>query len=102
MDKWAVPCGAVLFLRLQKGPRHSDFSRGPFVPNARKNYYSLAVSTHFWSRSKFNSVANIDPLMANDGSLKLPQQDGLDLGLFVGGRHNYKNNNLVQGKQTVR
>ena len=40
--------------------------------------------------------------MANDGSLKLSQQGGFDLGLFVGGRHHYKNNNLVQGKQTVR
>ena len=26
MGKWAVPCGAILFLRLQKGPRCSDFS----------------------------------------------------------------------------
>ena len=40
--------------------------------------------------------------MANDGSLKLSQQGGFDLGLFVEGRHTYKNNNLVQGKQTVR
>ena len=39
--------------------------------------------------------------MANDGALESSQQREFDLGLLAGGRHNYKNNNLVQGKQTV-
>ena len=26
MGKWPLPCRAILFLGLQKGPRHSDFS----------------------------------------------------------------------------
>ena len=33
MRKWGVPCGAILFLRLQKGPRRRDFSGGPFDTN---------------------------------------------------------------------
>ena len=33
MGKWHVPCGAILFLGLQKGPRRSDFSGGPFATN---------------------------------------------------------------------
>ena len=38
--------------------------------NFRENDYNSAVNTHFWARSKFNSIANFDPLMANDGSLE--------------------------------
>ena len=34
MWKWALPCGVVLFLRLHKGPRRSDFSGTPFATNA--------------------------------------------------------------------
>ena len=34
MRKWDVPCGAILFLRLQKGPRRPDFSGALFAPNA--------------------------------------------------------------------
>ena len=34
MGKWPVPHGAVLSLRLQKGPRRSDFSGAPFATNA--------------------------------------------------------------------
>ena len=39
--------------------------------------------------------------MANDGALKSPHQGEFVLGLLAGDRHNYNNNNLVQGKQTV-
>ena len=34
MRKWPVPSLAELFLRLQKGPRRSDFSEAPFTTNA--------------------------------------------------------------------
>ena len=34
MGKWPVPSLAELFLRLQKGPRRSDFSEAPFTTNA--------------------------------------------------------------------
>ena len=34
IGKWPVPCGAILFLRLQKCTRRSDFSGGPFSTNA--------------------------------------------------------------------
>ena len=33
MGKWAVPCWAILFLGLQKGPRRSDYSGDPFAVN---------------------------------------------------------------------
>ena len=56
----------------------------------------------FWARSKFNSFAMFDPLMANDGSLKSWDQAEFVLGLLVGSRDNYKNELLVHGKQTVQ
>ena len=34
MGKWPVPCGAILFLGLQKGPSVQIFSGGPFATNA--------------------------------------------------------------------
>ena len=34
MGKWPVPNGGILFLRLQKGPRRSDFSGASFATNA--------------------------------------------------------------------
>ena len=34
MGKRAFEILAILFLRLQKGPRRSDFSGAPFAPNA--------------------------------------------------------------------
>ena len=34
MGKWSVPTGGILFLRLQKGPRRSDFSGALFAANA--------------------------------------------------------------------
>ena len=34
MGERAVPCGAILFLRLQKGPRRSDFSGALFATTA--------------------------------------------------------------------
>ena len=39
--------------------------------------------------------------MTNDGALESWHQGEFVLGLLAGGRHNYKKNNLVQGKQTV-
>ena len=45
MGKWAVPCGAISFLRLRKGPRHSDFSGTLFATNA--------VPENFWARKLF-------------------------------------------------
>ena len=58
-------------------------------------------NSHFWAWSKFNSFANFDPLMANNGSLKLLDQAEYVVGLLAGGRDNCKNKVLVQGKQTV-
>ena len=55
----------------------------------------------FWARSKFNSIANFDLVMENNSLLKLSNQEEFVSGLLAGGRHTYKNNNLVQGKQTV-
>ena len=66
-----------------------------------KNDYNLAGNTHFWAWSKFNSFANIDPLMANGGALKMWDQGGIVLGLLAGGRHNYESKLLVQDKQIV-
>ena len=40
--------------------------------------------------------------MTNDSAIELSYQGEFVLNLLSGGRHNYKNNNLVQGKQTVR
>ena len=34
MGTWALPCGAISFLRFQKGLRRSDFSGAPFAPTA--------------------------------------------------------------------
>ena len=34
MGKWHVPTGGIIFLRLQKGPRRSDFSGALFAANA--------------------------------------------------------------------
>ena len=34
MGKSAAPCGAILFLRLQKGPRRLEFSGASFATNA--------------------------------------------------------------------
>ena len=87
MRKWPVPISGILFLRLQKGPRRSDFFRG-FVcyqcgpckklsknslREAKKkintvsnffdfheNDYNLA---HFWAWPNFNSFANFGLLM---------------------------------------
>ena len=73
MGKWALPTGEILSLRLQKGPRSSDFSGAAFATNVvpekveqerstrgkekinanpkifnfRKNDYNLAVDSHF-------------------------------------------------------
>ena len=58
--------------------------------------YNSAVN--LWAWSKFNSIVNFDPLMANDGALKSWDQCTSVLGLLAGGRDDYKNKLLVQGK----
>ena len=74
-------------------PKKNDFC---------KNDYNSAENTKFLSKSNFNSSTNVGPLMANDGALESWHQGEFVLGLLTGDRLNYKNNNLVQGKQTVR
>ena len=87
MGKWAVvPSEAILVLRLQKGPRRSDFSGSPFATNAvpqkgrarnlferrRKkcclnffdfleNDYNSAEYIKFLERSIFNNSASFGP-----------------------------------------
>ena len=61
--------------------------------------YNSAVN--LWAWSKFNSIVNFDPLMANDGALKSWDQSKFVLGLLAGDRNNYKTKLLAQGKQTV-
>ena len=63
--------------------------------------YTLAVNTHFTELSNLNSFTNFVLLMTNDGLLESSHQGDFVLGFLAGGRHNYKHNNLVQGKQTV-
>ena len=128
MGKWAVPWGAILFLRLRKGSRRSDFSGDLFANNAVpvnnqarkifegrrkiintiskifnfcKNDYKSAVNSHVWAWSKFNIFANFGPLMANDSALESSYQGESVLGLLSGGRHNCKNKLFVQDKQTA-
>ena len=36
---------------------------------SNKNDYNSAKNTDFWARSNFNSLANFDPLITNDGAL---------------------------------
>ena len=124
MGKWAFKILVELFLKNEKTSDDRTFctqcvrynspglkkfhqeisSRGEETIHKLKSKFSiftkmaiirLLTTTYFWAWSKFNIFANFDPLMANDGSLKLSQQGGFDLVLFVGGRHSYKNNNLV-------
>ena len=109
MGKWAVPCEEVLFPRLKKVPVVHIFQGVRLLPmrslkkNSKKvlegrrkkyilsrfcfdfyeNDYNFAVNTHFWARLKFNSIADFDPLMANDGSFKSWDQAEFVLGLLV-------------------
>ena len=63
--------------------------------------YNSAVNTLCWAWSNFNSFVNFVWLMTNDDALKLSHQGEFVLCLLAGDRHTYKNNNLLQGKQTV-
>ena len=63
--------------------------------------YKSAVNTFFWAWSNFNSIANFDPLMANNGALKSWDQCEFVFGLLAEVRDNCKNKLLVRGKQTV-
>ena len=38
--------------------------------NFCKNDYSLVENTNFFAKSKFNSSANVYPVMTNDGELE--------------------------------
>ena len=107
-DRSFFPNANTAKLLGKKGHRESA-SRGEKKINAiskffnfRNNDYNLAVNTHFWTWSNFNSFAKFVPLMTNDGGLESSYQGEFVLGLLAGGRHNFKNNNFVQGKQTVR
>ena len=64
--------------------------------------YNSAENTEFWASSNVNSFANFGPLMTNDGELESRHQGEFVFGCLAGGRNNYKNNNLVQGKQTMQ
>ena len=70
--------------------------------NFCENDYNSAVNIFFWAWSNFNSMANFDPLMANDGALKPWGHYESVFDLLAGGRDNYKSKILVQGKQTVQ
>ena len=50
------------------------------------------------AKSIFNSSVNFGPLMTNDGALESWHHGEFVVGYLAGGRNNYKNNNLVQGK----
>ena len=63
-----------------------------------KKYYNSAGTSHFWAWSNFNSFANFGPLKTNDGVLKLSDQGRVIFAHLAGGRNNYKNQLLVQGK----
>ena len=82
----------------KKGPSRT------FTIFAKKDYTS-AVHTHFWAGSNFNSFANCVPSMTNDGTLESSHRGEVVLGPLTGGTYidtiMYKNNNLVQDKQTV-
>ena len=97
MGKWAYKNLANIFLRLQKGPRWSDFSGDPHATNAAlkelskkalrgtkkkinivseifnfcKNDYNLAKNTEFLAKSIFSSSTNFDLLMTNNDVLEL-------------------------------
>ena len=66
-----------------------------------KNDYNSAENTEFLAKSNFNSSAIFCPLTRNDGALESWHQGEFVFGHLAGDRNNYKNNNLVQGKQTV-
>ena len=98
--EWAVPCRAILFLRLQKAPDVQICSGAPLatiaVPDKIeqeislrgeekintvskkidfcKNDYNLAKNINFWARPNCNSFANFGPLMTNDGALESSHQ----------------------------
>ena len=93
---YQTPCKNEIIKKAPRGTRGEEKNK-----NYLKKYYNLAAKTHFWAWLKFNSFANFDPLMTNDGALKLLDQGGFVLSLLVGGRYNYKNKLLVQGKQIV-
>ena len=78
-----------------------------------KNYITQKLSTFakmniIWPltptfelcRSKSNSFANLQSLMANDGSLKSCDQAEFVLGLLAGVRNNYRNKLLCSPGQT--
>ena len=89
-------------LYLRGGGRKKKIKTILKIFNFCKNDYNSAVDTHLSAWPNFTIFANVGLLMTNEGVLKSSDQGGFVLGLLAGGRHNYKNNNLVQGNQTVR
>jgi len=54
MGKWAVPSLGILFLRLQKGPRRSDFSGALFAANTVPEKFE-----HEWTRGRRQKISRI-------------------------------------------
>ena len=69
--------------------------------NFRENDYNLAKNTKFLAKSNFNSSANFDLVMTNDGTMESLDQEEFVFGFLAGFRRTYKNKLLVQDKQTV-
>ena len=68
-----------------------------------KQYYNLSRNTKILAKLNFNSFANFGQSMTNNGALESWHQGEFMFGclsMYQGAKH-YKNNNLVQGKQTV-
>ena len=64
----------------------------------RENDYNSAKNAKILARSNLNSFVNFDSLTTDDGALESSHQGKFMLGLLPGGRDNYKNIMLVQGK----
>ena len=59
------------------------------------------TSTFGLGQSSTSSPTYFVPSMTNDGILESSYEGEFVLGFLVGDRHNLKDNNLVQGKQTA-
>ena len=66
-----------------------------------ENDYNSTGNSHFWAWSNFNIFANFGLLMTNNGALALSHQGKFVFCHLTWGRHNHRNINLAQNKQTV-
>ena len=64
-----------------------------------KNNYILAINTHFWAWSNFNSFANFGSLMTNDGALESSHQGDFDFCHLAGGRNKFKKKYLLRANR---